>query len=83
MAELLRARYDAVKPGHHMNKRHWNTLTLDGSLPDALVRLIDRSYKLVVAGLPKAKREGAGRGGRPARGGLNVTPLATVLEPPK
>ena len=58
LAELLRARHDAVKPGYHMNKRHWNTLTLDGSLPDALVReLIDRSYELVVAGLPKAERE--------------------------
>ena len=58
LAELLRAQYSAVTPGYHMNKRHWNTLTLDGSLPEALVEeLIDRSYDLVVAGLPKVERE--------------------------
>lgn len=55
----LRAEHDAVLPGYHMNKRHWNTLVLDGSLPPALVReLCDHSYALVVAGLPKREREG-------------------------
>jgi predicted DNA-binding protein (MmcQ/YjbR family) len=44
----LRDRYDAIIPGYHMNKRHWNTLILDGSLPDKLIReLIDHSYQLV------------------------------------
>ena len=56
-AEVLREQYPAIIPGYHMNKRHWNTLVLDGSLPEELVLgLIDESYKLVVRGLPKAKR---------------------------
>lgn len=55
----LRDRYAAIQPGYHMNKRHWNTVTLDGSLPVALVReLIEHSYQLVVGGLPKKVREG-------------------------
>ncbi|PBC63802.1 DNA-binding protein [Streptomyces sp. Tue6028] len=46
-----------VVPGYHMNKRHWNTVTADGPLPDKLVReLIEDSYDLVVAGLPRAER---------------------------
>jgi predicted DNA-binding protein (MmcQ/YjbR family) len=46
-----------VVPGWHMNKRHWNTVTADGGLPDRLVReLIEDSYDLVVAGLPRADR---------------------------
>ncbi|MEM1350661.1 MAG: MmcQ/YjbR family DNA-binding protein, partial [Myxococcota bacterium] len=54
----LREQYDAVAPGYHMNKRHWNTLTLDGSLPSALVaELVEHSYDRVVAGLKKAQRE--------------------------
>ncbi|SBT88317.1 Predicted DNA-binding protein, MmcQ/YjbR family [Streptomyces sp. DI166] len=48
---------DLIIPGYHMNKRHWNTVTLDGGLPDRLVReLIEDSYDLVVAGLPRAER---------------------------
>lgn len=54
---VLRDEYSAIAPGYHMNKRHWNTVTLDGSLPSPLVReLIDHSYDLVVASLPKSKR---------------------------
>lgn len=54
----LREEYEAIIPGYHMNKRHWNTLILDGSLPASLVReLIDHSYDLVVASLPKKWRE--------------------------
>ena len=50
----LRAQHPAITPGYHMNKRHWNTLTLDGSLPEALVRaLIAHSYALVRASLPR------------------------------
>lgn len=53
----LRDAYQSVLPGYHMNKRHWNTLVLDGSLPVALVNeLIDHSYDLVVASLPKKTR---------------------------
>lgn len=46
-----------IIPGWHMNKRHWNTVTVDGDLPDPLVReLIEDSYDLVVAGLPRTER---------------------------
>ena len=56
-AAMLRDEYDSIIPGYHMNKRHWNTLVLDGSLPTKLVReLIDHSYRLVVASLPKSQR---------------------------
>ncbi|MFJ5829796.1 MmcQ/YjbR family DNA-binding protein [Streptomyces sp. NPDC093089] len=55
-AVRLRAEYPAVAPGYHMNKRHWNTVTV-GELPDRMVReLVEDSYDLVVAGLPKAVR---------------------------
>lgn len=55
--DVLRATYPAIQPGYHLNKRHWVTLTLDGSLEPALVReLIDESYRLVVRGLPRAVR---------------------------
>jgi predicted DNA-binding protein (MmcQ/YjbR family) len=58
----LRAEHDAILPGYHMNKRHWNTLVLDGSLSPALVReLIDHSWELVVAGLSKKVRVTLGR----------------------
>lgn len=54
----LRDRYEDIRPGYHMNKRHWNTLTLESSLPTQLVQeLIDHSYRLVVASLPKKVRE--------------------------
>jgi predicted DNA-binding protein (MmcQ/YjbR family) len=57
-AVLLREKYDAVQPGYHMNKKHWNTVVLDGSLPDKLVyKLIDDSYGLVVTGLTKAAKK--------------------------
>ncbi|MDT9683021.1 MmcQ/YjbR family DNA-binding protein [Streptomyces sp. TRM76323] len=56
-AVRLRAEHpDAVAPGYHMNKRHWNTVTVP-ALPAALVReLVEDSYDLVVAGLPRAAR---------------------------
>ncbi|MGH4028201.1 MmcQ/YjbR family DNA-binding protein [Actinomycetota bacterium Odt1-20B] len=57
MAVQLRAAHPEIVPGYHMNKRHWNTVTVDGELPDARVReLIEDSYDLVVAGLPRAVR---------------------------
>ena len=53
----LRERYQAVQPGYHMNKKHWNTIVLDGSVPDKLLmRWIDRSYDLVAAGLTKTQK---------------------------
>jgi predicted DNA-binding protein (MmcQ/YjbR family) len=53
----LREDYEAITPGYHMNKRHWNTVVLDGSVPTALVReLIGHSYDLVARALPKKKR---------------------------
>ncbi len=56
-ATILREEHEAIIPGYHMNKRHWNTLILDGSLPTKLVKeLIDHSYDLVVASLPKSQR---------------------------
>ncbi len=55
----LREEFDAITPGYHMNKRHWNTLVLDGSVPaDLIAELLDHSYELVVASLPRAKRPG-------------------------
>lgn len=54
----LRDRYAAVQPGYHLNKVHWNTVELDGSIPDEEIRSwIDESYWLVVAGLKRADRE--------------------------
>lgn len=54
-AEELREQYpDEVRPGYHMNKHHWNTVHFEGSLDDALLlRLVDHSYELIVASLPK------------------------------
>lgn len=53
----LRARYAAVRPGYHQNKRHWNTVDLDGSVDaDELREMIDHSYELVFNGLPRAER---------------------------
>ena len=57
LAAVLRDHYGAIAPGYHLNKRHWNTVTLDGSVPDEeLLELIDHSYDLVVARLPRAQR---------------------------
>jgi predicted DNA-binding protein (MmcQ/YjbR family) len=56
-AANLRQTYRAVTPGYHLNKRHWNTVTLDGSVPEEeLLELIDHSYQLVLARLSRAER---------------------------
>jgi predicted DNA-binding protein (MmcQ/YjbR family) len=53
----LRERYSYVMPGFHMNKKHWNTIRIDGTVPDAFVeKWIDHSYDLVVTSLPKKKQ---------------------------
>ena len=56
-AEHLRQSHPAVAPGYHLNKRHWNTITIDGSMSDEMLRdLIRDSYDLVVAKLPRLQR---------------------------
>ena len=55
----LRDLFAAVTPGYHMNKRHWNTVLVDGSVPTGeLRRMIDHSYALVVRGLARTQRLG-------------------------
>lgn len=50
----LRERYPSILPGYHMNKKHWNTVLIDNALSDSLILgMLDDSYKLVVAKLPK------------------------------
>ncbi len=57
-AAALRDIFPAVNPGYHMNKRLWNTLTLDGSIPlSEIERMIDNSFSLVVKGLKKSDRK--------------------------
>ena len=58
LAVELREKYEAVSPGFHMNKLHWNTVLLDGSIPDKYIyEWIDLSYNLIVEGLPKKEKE--------------------------
>ncbi len=53
----LRASFEAVQPGWHQNKKHWNSVFMDGSLADKqLKEIIDHSYEIVLAGLPKKQR---------------------------
>ncbi len=57
----LRERYASVEPGYHMNKKHWNTIVLDGEIPRREVfEMIDHSHALVASTLPKAVREKLG-----------------------
>ena len=61
LAEQLRATHPAVLPGYHLNKRHWNTVILDGSVPERMVKdMIEDSYDLVVSLLPLARRRALG-----------------------
>jgi len=66
----LRDRYEQVRPGYHMNKKHWNTVEIEGGISLVeLRRMIDHSYELVVKNLPKAaqrnhRRERASRSSR-------------------
>lgn len=56
LALELRDRYEQVEPGYHMNKKHWNTVVLDGVIPEREIRkMIDDSYELVVRSLPKKR----------------------------
>jgi predicted DNA-binding protein (MmcQ/YjbR family) len=61
LAEALRSHHAAIRPGYHLNKRHWNTVTLDGSIADTEIQdLIQDSYDLVVATLTRVQREQLG-----------------------
>lgn len=58
LALELRAEFSAVSPGWHMNKRHWNSVRLDGSVPgDELLDMLDHSYRLAARGLRRADRD--------------------------
>jgi len=53
----LREEYDAIRPGYHMNKKHWNTVLINGQIHySLLMELIDHSYNLVYAGLTKSEK---------------------------
>lgn len=54
----FRAHYPAIIPGYHLNKQHWNTIELDGSVPGQLIKeMIDESYNLIVKSLTKKQKE--------------------------
>ena len=57
-ATELREQYTSIQPGYHMNKKLWNTITLDSTIPNKLIiEIIDDSYNLVIASLPKKQQE--------------------------
>lgn len=59
LAVELRERHEEVQPGYHLNKRHWNTVRMDGGLKAKEIReMVDHSYEIVVRALPKKVREG-------------------------
>jgi predicted DNA-binding protein (MmcQ/YjbR family) len=61
LAEQLRAARPAVLPGYHLNKRHWNTVIIDGSIPEQTIAdMMEDSYDLVVSGLSSSRRRALG-----------------------
>jgi predicted DNA-binding protein (MmcQ/YjbR family) len=61
----LRDRYEQVRPGYHMNKKHWNTVEIEGGIPKIELRkMIDHSYELVIQKLPKLKVKAGARSRR-------------------
>ena len=71
LALELRDRYEQVRPGYHMNKKHWNTVELCGEIPDSdLRKMVDHSYELVVKSLPKSHALSAATGGELRAAGL-------------
>jgi predicted DNA-binding protein (MmcQ/YjbR family) len=61
LAEELRAAHAAVIPGYHLNKRHWNTVIIDGSLSkQQIIDMVEDSYDLVVSDLPASRRRALG-----------------------
>ncbi len=58
LAKVLRDTYPAVQPGYHLNKQHWNTVTIDGSIAaDEIVDMIEHSYGRVFSALTRAQRQ--------------------------
>jgi predicted DNA-binding protein (MmcQ/YjbR family) len=63
-AQILRENYPAVTPGYHLNKKHWNSVLVDGSVPDdEIAEWIDHSYQQVVKGLTRAQQKRLGEQG--------------------
>jgi predicted DNA-binding protein (MmcQ/YjbR family) len=61
LAEQLREAHAAVVPGYHLDKRHWNTVTIDGSVSERLIKdMVEDSYDLVVSKLPLSRRHTLG-----------------------
>ncbi len=61
LAEELRAAHPAITPGYHLNKRHWNTVVIDGSVPEGMIAdMVEDSYDLVVSRLPRSRRRALG-----------------------
>ena len=61
LAEQLRDAHSVITAGYHLNKRHWNTVVIDGSLSDRVIgEMVEDSYDLVVSGLPRARRRALG-----------------------
>lgn len=55
--QFLRQQYEDITPGYYMNKVHWNSIKADGNVPDDLLKdLLEKSYRLVLAGLTKKKQ---------------------------
>ena len=64
LAEQLRAEHAAITAGYHLNKRHWNTICIDGTLADRLIaEMIEDSYDLIVSKLSAGRRRGLGWSG--------------------
>ena len=62
LAVELREKYDCVKPGYHMNKKHWNTIVVDGSVPNKkLIEWIDHSYQLVAKTTSQKMKKRSGK----------------------
>jgi len=58
MGEVLRQQYEDVIPGYYMNKEHWNSVYLEGEVPDDVLKdMLDRSHQLILASLPKKVRK--------------------------
>src|SRR5438552_717595 len=71
LALELRDRYKQVRPGYHMNKKHWNTVEIEGGIPETELRkMIDHSYDLVVQSLPRASRSTISHAAAPRRPGV-------------
>lgn len=67
LALYLRSIYADVRPGYHMNKTHWNTVVVDGGIPDdEILRMIDHSYDMVLSKLPKGRQREI-KEGRPVK----------------